>query len=58
MDDLDIAPCTAEETAEVLASLDPDVRAVLDLIDECGYEAVFASGLIDEFFETLEVPED
>lgn len=58
MSDLDIAPCTAEEAAEVLDSLDPDLRAVLDLVDECGYEAVLASGLIDEFFDTLEVLED
>lgn len=56
--DLDVRPCTPEETEEVLAALDPDTAAVLALIDECGYEAVLASGLIDEFFVTLESLED
>ena len=58
MDDPDIAPCSPEEAEEVLASLDPDVRAVLELVDECGYDAVLAAGLIDEHFTTLVALED
>ena len=36
---LDIEPCTPEEVAEIEAAMDPDVAAILELLEEAQSDA-------------------